>query len=200
MKHAALALVSAAALAGLGAFQETAPQFQDPLPPGHPPVATAPATPPANPDDVRSIRAVIGAYYDSISGPAGAPRDWDRFQSLFLPQARLVSITAAPAGDVPLVLVPEQFVRLNRKYFEGSGYFERSIYDRVDSFGHIAHVLSTYESRRGANVAPYSRGINSFQLLNSGGRWWIVNVLWDRERPRAMVPPKYLPSPDTEPR
>jgi hypothetical protein len=30
-------------------------------------------------DDVREIPSVIRAIYECISGPAGAPRDWERF-------------------------------------------------------------------------------------------------------------------------
>ncbi|HUQ82696.1 MAG TPA: hypothetical protein VM076_16215, partial [Gemmatimonadaceae bacterium] len=46
--------------------------------------ATQPATsaPPANPADVKSIDAILTALYDVISGPAGQPRNWDRFRSL----------------------------------------------------------------------------------------------------------------------
>ncbi len=163
------------------------------MPPGHPPVGEGPATQPANLGDVSSARGIVDAYYDSISGPPGAPREWERFRSLFLPEARLVTVISGRAGDTPLALAPEQFVGLNRKYFEGSGYVERQIRVSVDAFGRIAHALSTYEARRGGDAAAYSRGVNSFQLLQSHGRWWIVNVLWDRERPGVTVPERYLP-------
>jgi hypothetical protein len=39
---------------------------------------------------------------------------------------------------------------------------------------------------------PYSRGINSFQLISSGGRWWIVSILWDRERADVVLQPEHL--------
>ena len=41
--------------------------------------------------DVASVDAIITALYDVISGPAGGKRDWDRFRSLFIPEARLIS-------------------------------------------------------------------------------------------------------------
>src|SRR6266446_10466435 len=57
----------------------------------------------ANPADVESIEAIIAAAYDSISGPAGKKRDWDRMRSLFIAGARLIP-TAKDAGkhDVDL--------------------------------------------------------------------------------------------------
>ena len=52
---------------------------------------------PANPADVESIEAIVAAAYDSISGPAGKKRDWDRMRSLFIAGARLIP-TAKDAG------------------------------------------------------------------------------------------------------
>jgi|SRR5207245_1916258 len=42
----------------------------------------------SNPSDVASLDAIIAAAYDSISGPAGQKRDWDRERSLYYPGAR----------------------------------------------------------------------------------------------------------------
>ena len=204
-------VLAVAGSAGLYASQETQPG--DALPPGHPPVnPLPPGHPPVDPSapgqapvttvpteaaDVDSVQAVVKAYYDSISGPVGAPRDWDRFRSLFLPDARLMTLVAGAGGDAPLVLGPEQFMRMNRRYFESSGYFEQSIHEQFDEFARVAHVWSTYEARRGNDAGPYSRGVTSFQLLHSSGRWWIVNVIWDRERRDVTLPAEYLPQPES---
>ncbi len=64
---------------------------------------------------------------------------------------------------------------------------------RTETFGHIAQVWSTFESRHNAGDAePYIRGINSVQLLKDGDRWWVVNVFWDFEGPNSAIPPEYL--------
>lgn len=158
----------------------------NPLPPGHPPIAPAPG----DPADVASPGDVVAAYYESISGPVGAPRDWDRFRSLFLADARLMAVTNS---DLPVVLGPDQFIRMNSGYFEAGGYFERSIREQRQEFARVAHAWSTYEARRGGDDEPYSRGVTSFQLLRAQGRWWIANVVWDRERDGVELPPEYLP-------
>jgi hypothetical protein len=195
-------LACAVVVVGFGLVQDKPPE----LPPGHPPTGLPPGhpavepgqaapsgpRPSASPDDVGSPRAVMEAYYRSMSGTEEEPRDWDRFRSLFLPQGHLMTV----GGGGPLLLTPEKFVALNQQYFEGSGYSERSIHERVDEFGQLAHVLSTYESRRRGDDAPYSRGINSFQLVEIGDRWWIVSVMWDRERGDVRLPPEYLPAAD----
>mgnify|MGYP003547113210 CR=1 FL=1 len=45
---------------------------------------------PARAADVGSIDSIITTLYAVISGPVGAPRQWDRFHSLMHPQARLI--------------------------------------------------------------------------------------------------------------
>lgn len=192
MTSAVRVLAAGAALAGLLALQESDPHGGPVLPPGHPAVRTAPDVA-ADPQDVASIPAIVEAYYESISAAPDAARNWDRFRSLFLPEGLLVTIGPGDA-DAALALTPDQFVRVNRAYFEKSGYVEREIRRATDAFGRIAHVLSTYEAARGGpDAAPYSRGINSMQLLKADGRWWIAGVLWDRERDGAEIPRKYLP-------
>lgn len=185
-------------------FQQLPPNHPDlPLPKGHPPVqerpdAPADQAPPADPADVQTVDAIVSAYYDSISGPKGEPRQWDRFRSLFLPGARLMTMRASGPRNVPMVLSPEDYVASNSSYFEGGGYFEQELHRETDEFGNIAQVFSTYASRRNLNEPkPYSRGINSLQLLNDGQRWWIVTVTWDYERSKDNpIPAQYLPAAD----
>ncbi|HJQ24147.1 MAG TPA: hypothetical protein VKA60_09555 [Blastocatellia bacterium] len=150
----------------------------------------------ANPADVKSMDAVLAALYDVISGPAGKKRDWDRFRSLFAPGARLIPAAKRQDGGIEArVLDPEGYVTRSAPFLEKNGFYEREIARKVESFGHIAHVFSTYESRHEASdKTPFARGINSIQLLNDGKRWWIVTVYWDSERPDNPLPPQYLPA------
>lgn len=186
-------LALAATLVGVLSAQD--PSQPPTLPPNHPPTKSVENKQfEADPADVQSINAIVNAYYDVISGAAGEPRDWDRFQSLFLKEARFVTSKGVGKGYATVVMTPAQFMDFNKKYFERGGYFERQISHKVDQFGHIAQVFSTYEARRKADdVKPYSRGINSIQLLSNGTRWWIVTVMWDFEKPdNSPLPSQYL--------
>jgi hypothetical protein len=148
----------------------------------------------ANPADVSSMDGIISALYDVISGPAGKKRDWNRFRSLFIAGARLIPTGPRRDGQIGArVLDPEGYVTGSGDYIEKNGFFEREVARRTDAFGSIAHVFSTYESRHKAeDPKPFSRGINSIQLMNDGKRWWIVTIFWDSERADNPIPEKYL--------
>ena len=143
--------------------------------------------------DVESMDAIIASLYDVISGPAGQPRNWDRMRSLFVPGARLIPTSASSAGASARVLDVDGYIERVKPAFERDGFYEREIARKVDQFGNIAQLFSTYESRRKPeDPAPFARGINSIQMLRDGSRWWIVTVYWDAERPGNPIPPQYL--------
>ena len=68
-------------------------------------------------------------------------------------------------------------------FLKRDGFWEREIARRVDRYGNVAHVFSTYESRvNSPDTAPFSRGIKRIQLVTNGERWWVVTIVWDFER------------------
>ena len=157
--------------------------------------AVADSTAPrANPADVASVDAIIASLYDVISGPAGQPRDWNRFRSLFAPGARLIPTRrATDAPPRPAVLTPDEYAQRAGSALTQNGFFEHEIGRSIDRFGAIAQVFSAYESKRSASDAkPFARGINSIQLFDDGTRWYVVTIYWDSERAGNPIPEKYL--------
>ena len=153
-----------------------------------------PSPAPANAADVASVDSIVAALYDVISGPAGKKRDWDRMRSLFIPGARLIPTGKRQSGEIASrVLTVEDYINGSSKAIEEGGFFEKEISRRTEIYGNIAHVFSTYETRRkSADSKPFARGINSFQLMNDGKRWWIVTIFWQAEGPDNPLPEKYL--------
>jgi hypothetical protein len=158
--------------------------------------ATQTAQPAANPADVASVDALIGAMYDVISGPATKKRDWDRFRSLFHPGARLMRIGPAKEGGFSAaVLSPDDYMARAGKYFDTHGFFEQEIARKGEAFGNMQQIFSTYESRNNAgDTTPFVRGINSVLLFNDGKRWWILTIAWQEESPDLKLPTEYLPA------
>lgn len=156
------------------------------------PEKSLPATvPAANPKDVESMDAIIAALYNVISGPAGE-RDWNRFRSLFLPEARMGAVRKKPDGSfIASTFTAEGYVERAGSYFKEHAFFESELSRKTEEFGHEAHVFSTYESRNASGEKPFARGINSIQLFNDGKRWYVVSIFWDEERPENPLPEKY---------
>lgn len=165
-------------------------------------IASHPTWPAArNTSDVDTIEHIVAALYDVISGPPTKQRDWDRFRSLFLPDARMAPIRPdAPAtADKParkgdaVFLTPDMYVERDDPFFKREGFFERCIANRIEEFSNLAHVWSTYESRHAESDAkPFARGINSIQLVHAQGRYWVASIMWDDERSGVTLPEKYL--------
>ena len=151
--------------------------------------------PPAAAADVRSMDAIMHAYYDVISGPAGN-RDWNRFYSLFLPGGRLIQTNRAAPDSAPrtAVMSPQEFAQKLGPYFANNAFYEKEISSHsVDTFGAITQLFSTYAVMDAADDAkPKSRGIYSAQLFNDGKRWYVVTIYWDDEHPGNAIPARYL--------
>lgn len=155
---------------------------------------SAQEAPPADPSDVESVDAIMTAVYDVISGAAGEPRDWDRMRSLFLPEARLIPSFTNPAGAIGIQFLSlDDWIDQATGWFAENAFYELEIHRVEERFGHIAHAFSTYESLSEPGGEPFQRGINSFQLLYDGARWWIVNIYWQAETAAEPIPATYLP-------
>lgn len=161
--------------------------------------AAAQTTREANPADVASVDAIMKAVYDVISGDAGQKRDWDRFRSLFYKDARLIPTSSQKNPNTGLygaiALTPDDFAKRFENATAKEGFFEREIARRSDRYGNVVHVFSTYESlRKLSDKKPFARGINSFQLLFDGKRWWVVTIFWQSETAEFPIPKAYLKS------
>jgi hypothetical protein len=154
--------------------------------------APAAQPPAANPADVTTIDSIVPVLYATISGPVGAPRQWDRMRSLFHPDARLMPTGCDGVGNCrALIMTVPGYIERADTLLRRTGFREVEIARRTVRYGNIAHVFSTYESYQLDETEPFNRGINSIQLLWDGRRWWIMGVLWDSERSGGPIPAEY---------
>ena len=150
--------------------------------------------PPARPEDVKSVDAIMNAAYEANSGPAG-PHDNRRLRSLFVPGARLIP-TGLPdsAGRVHLeVLSVPEYARESTKYMLTHANWEWEIGRTVQTFGAVTQVFSAYAfGRKMHDPQPVERGMNSFQLFYNGTRWYIVTIYWAEEHGDVKLSAQYL--------
>ena len=88
---------------------------------------------------------------------------------------------------------PDRYADLSDAATAKAGFFDHLIAAHVQRFGVMANVYVAYESRRNRDDPnPFVRGVKSFELLNSAGRWYITQVSWDRERDGVSIPDALL--------
>lgn len=150
----------------------------------------------AQADDLTSIDGLMGALYDVISGPAGKKRNWDRMRGLFAPEARMGITGKRRDGEiVRRLFTVEEYITQNAKALLEIGFFEKELVRHIDSYGQMAQVFSSYESRHAlTDEKPFARGINSLLLWNDGKRWWILNIFWQAESTDNPLPAAFANS------
>ena len=189
-----LLLASSLLLLAASASAQTAPAAPPPLP-ALPRLAAADST--ALVARLSSPDSVITILYRVISGGAGQQRDWDLFRRLFVAQGRLVATGRDPQGNVRYrTMSPEDYVQRVGPALTERGFFETETHRVSEQYGHVYHAFSTYDSRATPEAAPFAKGINSIQLLQMNGRWFVVSVFWGDEQATGQpIPAKYAGRP-----
>jgi hypothetical protein len=153
------------------------------------PAVRAQGAPPARLADVTTIDSIITTLYAVISGPAGQPRQWERFHSLMHAEARLIPTGCDTAGKCSLrIMTPKQYQERADSFLVAEGFTELELKRSTERYGAVAHAFSSYQSFRRGETRPFARGINSIQLFWDGTRWWIMAIFWNSERPGNPLP------------
>ena len=98
-------------------------------------------------EKVQTLDSTIKTLYAVISGEKGVERDWDLFKFLFKPQAKLIPSGKNKEGALKVrYMSPDDYVKGSGKWLVENGFFEKEIHRKVDTFGAITQVFSTYES------------------------------------------------------
>jgi len=139
--------------------------------------------------------ATLDLLITAIDGAVSGPGNQDRtcFRALFLPDARLIPIRIAPDGAAtPHILTVQDWIDAVAK--RGTTVLtEHQLKVKTESWAHVAHLWSTYETRIGDDPKAADRGINSIQAIFDGRRWQVIEITWQAETPSDPVPAKYLP-------
>ncbi len=146
----------------------------------------------ADPKDVSTIDGMIKAFYDTISGPKGQPRQWKRDRTLYVKDVRFIQINKSGETVRPRIMKYLDYVNGSNDYLVNDGFNERELNRVTQRFGNIAQVASTYEWFTDDKKAT-GRGINYIQLFFDGTRWWISGAMWEEESKTNPIPKEFLP-------
>ncbi|HRI24557.1 MAG TPA: hypothetical protein PLZ45_07750, partial [Ferruginibacter sp.] len=144
-------------------------------------------------DEVGTLDGIIKAYYDVVTVKKGEKVSYQRDSCLHVPNALVGSAQKGKDGKVSLKLITlKQFHQASDAFLEKDGFWEREIGRKVENFGAIYHVWSTYETKNTADGPVIERGINSIELYFDGTRFWILSWVFDHESDGQRIPQKYL--------
>jgi hypothetical protein len=126
-------------------------------------------------DDVKSISAIIDAYYDVISGSSQDPWQFERDKYIHSENAVITRLDEN--GDAQLHSLEAEYIPMALSPKED--FYEIELKRKVSHFGNMAHVWSAFEIRTEPTIVSNIRGLNSIQLYFANGRWWISS--WTTE-------------------
>ncbi|MGB3149912.1 MAG: hypothetical protein WBB27_04550 [Maribacter sp.] len=120
-------------------------------------------------DDVKSIDAIMDAYYDVVSGSSDDPWEFERDKYIHSENAVITRLDkngnaqshALEAEYIPIGLSPKE------------DFYEKELKRGVNQFGNMAQVWSAFEIRTDPEIESNIRGLNNIQLHYEKGRWWI---------------------------
>ncbi len=148
----------------------------------------------AGPEDWETPEAIVHALYETISADAGVKRDWDRYRALFLDGARLLVAMDSNIASGIMGMDSEELITQTESAYAATGFHEVPLVTKVEQHGLLASVMSSFEIRlRRSDKEPLMRGLNHFQLLNDGERWWIVSNAGTVETRTSPLPDAMLP-------
>ena len=142
------------------------------------------------------FRELTRALYRVVSAPP-AERDWDGIRHYYHPEARLVRTGVNPDGSTFVrVFTLDAYIENVRELLDGETRFsEVEVAQESVVFGNVARLTSVYEfTWQSPRETRRGRGVNFFTLIREAGKWRVMSIVWDNERPGLSLPPEvYAP-------
>jgi len=138
------------------------------------------------PAEPEGIPAALDA---AITGPAD--KDRHCMQVLFVPEAQLTFVSVGSDG-VPGSRIETGVEWIARVKARGHSLLtEKQLKYRVERYGNIAHLWSSYALQSdGKEVA---RGVNSIQAVRTSNGWHVAGILVQAESAAVPLPRDMLP-------
>jgi hypothetical protein len=144
-------------------------------------------------DNVSTLDGIMKAYYDVVTIKKGDKVSYERDSLIHWPNVNVGWVQPGKNSKPAFRYVSlKEYHRLSDAYLEKDGFFEKEISRKVEHFGGIYHVFSTYQSKNTPGGKVIERGINSVELFFDGTRFWILGWFFDSESKKNPIPAKYL--------
>lgn len=142
--------------------------------------------------DVKSIDAIINAYYDVVSGSSSDPWEFERDKYIHSENAVITRLDengkmeshTLEAEYIPIALSPKE------------DFYEKELKRKVSKYGNIAQVWSAFEIRTDPEIESNIRGLNNIQLHYENGRWWIDSWTCEMESEKNSLVTEFMTNDD----
>ena len=128
------------------------------------------------------IDQLIATFFGLFNNRGGSPPDLARVRELFVREGLIAKCVAS----TPEISTLEDFIAPRRELLSSgtlTDFEEVETSETTQVFGHIAHRLSIYQKSGVLRGTPFvTRGVKSFQLLETPAGWRILSMTWDDER------------------
>jgi hypothetical protein len=139
-------------------------------------------------EDVKSVDAIINAYYDVVSGSRSEPWEFERDKYIHSKNAVITRLDengkaashTLEAEYIPIGLSPKK------------DFYENELKRKVSKYGNIAQIWSAFEIRTDPKTESNIRGLNSIQLHYENGRWWIDSWTCEMESEKSSVVNEFM--------
>ena len=132
---------------------------------------------------------MTATLYRAVSAAPGE-RDWAAVRRIYHPEARLVRTGIGSDGKpFAKVMSLDAYIENVEALLKHVRFSEIETGQDACIFGNVARLTSVYafnwespsERRKG-------RGVNFFTLVREDGRWRVMSIVWDTERPGNELP------------
>ena len=127
-------------------------------------------------NDWKSPETIIDAMYNIISAGPNEKRNWDRFRDLFFDNAEMLIAMQSSQFSGIIAADIEAIIAQTESAYGKTGFYELETAKEVVKYGNMANVYSSFEVKlKTTDEKPLMSGLNHFQLLFDGDRWWIIS-------------------------
>jgi len=135
--------------------------------------------------DVKSIDAIINAYYDVVSGSSSDP--WEFERDKFIHSENAVITRLDENGKAESHTLEAEYIPIGLSPKED--FYENELKRTVSN---VAQVWSAFEIRTDPNTESNIRGLNSIQLHYENGRWFIDSWTCEMESDKNTIVTDFL--------
>jgi len=116
------------------------------------------------------------AMYNTISAGPNKKRNWSSFRDLFFDNVEMLIAMQSSQFSGIIAADIEAIIAQTESAYGQTGFHEFETAKKVVQYGNMANVYSSFEVKlKTTDEKPLMSGLNHFQLLFDGDRWWIIS-------------------------